>query len=57
MSSQPSRPAGKEEVLDERTKRMLDERLKTIRRDEKNSVDARQALSEIRKSLKHSRPR
>lgn len=39
------------------TRRILAERLRTIDRDEKNSVDAWQALADIRQNLKHPQPR
>jgi len=38
-------------------RRILAERLKTIDRDAKDSVDARQALVDIRQNLKHPQPR
>jgi len=37
-------------------RRILAERLKTIERDAKDSVDARQALVDIRQNLKHPHP-
>jgi hypothetical protein len=46
----PTRP-GAEPELDDETKTMLDERLKSLDRESK--VDAREALKGIRKNLKH----
>jgi hypothetical protein len=57
MSATPSPPGTKDEGLDEETERTLIERLKTIDKDEKDSIDAREALTEIRKNLRHPRPR
>ncbi len=56
MATHPTRPGTKPEIDDE-TRRILEERMLTIDADEKESVDRKTGLEEIRKfrqSLKQS---
>ncbi len=58
MSIQPARPAAKPEIDDE-TRRVLEDRLRTIDADEKDSVDretGREEIRQLRESLKHAVP-
>lgn len=52
MSANPSRPASEPE-LDDETKAILDERLKTLDEDARTARDAREVVTEIRAKLKH----
>lgn len=56
MSTTPTLPGTEPEISPEE-EAILRERLKTLGRDERDSVDARQALADIRKALKHLKPR
>ena len=56
MSSQPHRPEPQTKI-DPETQAILDERLKTIDQDQRQAMDAREALAEIRRNLKHPAPR
>jgi hypothetical protein len=56
MSTIPIRPETEPEI-DEETRAILDERLRTIDQDALESVDCKEALAEIRRSLKSPVPR
>jgi len=55
MSDQPKPPGVKAEEIDPETRKIILERLATA--DDEPTSDAREALAEIRKSLKHPVPR
>jgi hypothetical protein len=55
MSSVPTRPSTEPEVTEEE-KRIILERLATYEEDKKSAVDAREALAEIRSTLKSPAP-
>lgn len=58
MATTPSRPDSNHEVLDDETRRILDERLKTIDRDERESEEWTPALKDERiRQLKQPVPR
>lgn len=55
MSATPVRP-GTEDEIDEETRAILDERMKTIDEDAKNAVDAKTVIAEGRRRLQQMRP-
>ncbi|MBV9266157.1 MAG: hypothetical protein JO061_08320 [Acidobacteriaceae bacterium] len=55
MSTSPNRPADLEEIDDE-TRRILEERLKTFDEDVKNARPADEVLAEIRVNRKRQPP-
>ena len=58
MSSSPERSGTQpEQNIDPETENIIRERLVTFDEDVKTAVDAREAIAEIRKSLKHPAPR
>jgi len=57
MSSMPTRPEEKPEVLEADVKRVLLERLATVDEDAEKSMDPRKAMAEMRPTLKHIAPR
>lgn len=56
MSTTPERPGGAEQ-LDEETKSILAERLRTADQDAKTARDARVVIAELRERLKRPAPR
>ncbi len=54
MSTSPNRPADLDEI-DEETKKILDERLRTFDEDVKAARPAKEVLEEIRRKLKSDR--
>ena len=57
MSSTPKRPSEQPEEIDEETKMILSERLKTIDEDEKSARPWPEVRAELRKKLKHADPK
>lgn len=57
MSTSPNSPGTEQEILDDETKRLLEERLKTIDEDDKKSVRWSEAKERILKKLEHPAPR
>ena len=56
MSTSPNRPADLDEI-DEETKKVLDDRLRTFDQDVKAARPAREVLEEVRRNLKYDRAR